>query len=232
VAGGELTGGWGAGPGAVVEAYTAAVAERIDAPASMLVDIRDEVADGLSEAIEGYRRLGLSPDDAARAAVAEFGEPTAMAAALRTEVRLACARRTGLRLMVTGPVVGLLWIAAVLTAGRSAGSTVPTGLWMVLPVIAVAVAVGAASSEFAVAASGRLSRWLSRPALASAAAGVACGAALVTDLTIVGAAVVEVLVRHGAFSPVLLLLAVVASLVRTTFTGRTVFRSLARIHSN
>ena len=232
MAGGQLTGRPGGGAREVAAAYASAVTQRLDAPATVLTDIRDEVADGLSEAIESYRRLGLPPDEAARTAIAEFGEPAATAAAFSTEVRLARARRTGLRLMVSGPMVGLLWILAVLVTGVSAGRTAPAGLWVVLVVIALAVAVGAAASELAVAASGRLFRRMDRPGLAPAAATVACGAALVADLTIVGAVAVQVLLRHGWMSPLPVLFAVAASLLRTTFTGRTVIRSLARIHSS
>jgi hypothetical protein len=225
MAGDELT-----GPRAVAEAYAAAVTERMDAPAAVLTDIRDEVADGLAEAIDGFLRCGLSPEDAAAAAISEFGAPTVTAAAFDAEVRLITARRTGLRLMLTGPVVGLLWIGTAVVIGASA-PVAPVWLWAVLAVIALAVAVGAGASELAVAASGRLSRRLSRPGLAPAAATVACAAALVADLVIMG--LVGIYVLLGNPVPVLpVLVAVLASGLRMAFSGRTVARSLARTNSD
>jgi hypothetical protein len=231
MAGDELT-GHPDGTRAVVEAYAAAVTERLDAPAAVLTDIRDEVADGLSEAIDEFRRRGLSPDDAARAALAEFGAPTSTAAAFDGEVRLARARRTGLCLMLTGPVVGLLWVATAVVTGTPASLAAPAGLWAVLTVIALAVAVGAAAAELAVAASGRLSRRLGRPGLAPTAATVACAAALVADVAILGVVGTYVVLGNGSVSPIPVLAAVVASLLRMTFTGRTMVRTFARINSS
>ena len=215
----------------VAEAYATAVTERLDAPADLLVDIRDEVADGLSLAIEDYCRRGLSPDEAARAAIAEFGEPNATAVAFGTEVRLARARRTGLALMVTGPVVGLLWISTALIAGLPARLPAGMLLWAVLAVVALAVAVGAGASELAVAATGRLSRRLGRPGLASASAMVACGAALIADVTILSGVCVYALTGPGSLGPLPVVAAVLASLLRMSFTGRVVIRSFARIDS-
>jgi hypothetical protein len=203
----------------------------MDAPAAVLTDIRDEVADGLAEAIDGFRRCGLSPDDAAAAAISEFGAPMATAAAFDAEVRLITARRTGLRLMLTGPVVGLLWIGTAVVIGASARPVVPAWLWAVLAVIALSVAIGAGASELAVAASGRLSGRLSRPGLAPAAATVACAAALVADLVIMG--VVGTYVLLGNPVPVLpVLVAVLASGLRMAFSGRTVARSFTRTNSD
>lgn len=227
MAGDQLTGD----PGdtrAIVAEYTSAVTGRLDAPTSLLIDIRDEVEDGLSEAIESYRREGLPPEEAARAAVAEFGEPAVTAAAFATGLRLARARRTGLGLMATGPVVGLLWIVAVLTTGLSSGRL--AGLWVVLPVVALAVAVGAPASELAVLSTGRLSRHLAgHPGLAPAAVTVACVAAVVGDATILGTVTVHVLLLGGWISPVPTLLAGMASVARMVCTGRVVLRTSLRL---
>ena len=55
---------------------------------------------------------GERPADAARAAVAELGRPERLAAALAAELAPLNAHRTGLLLLVGGPVVGAAWIAA------------------------------------------------------------------------------------------------------------------------
>lgn len=231
MAGDELT-GQPEGARAVADAYAAAVTQRLDAPAAVLTDIRDEVVDGLTEAIDGFRRRGLSSDDAARAALAEFGAPAATAAAFDTEVRLARARRTALCLVLTGPLIGLLWIATAVLTGTPARLAAPAGLRAVLAVVALAVAVGAAASELAVAASGRLSRRLGRPRLAPRAAMVACAAALVVDVAVLGVVGTYVLLGNASLSRLPVLIAVVASLLRMAFTGRIVVRSFTRTNSH
>lgn len=211
----------------VVEDYLRAMAGRLDAPTSVLTDIRDELADGLVEAIESYRLRGLSPVEAAHAAVAEFGDPATAAAAFATELRLVRARRTGLELAVTGPVVGLLWIVTLLASGLWPGQHQLSGPWVVLPLVGLAVAVGAPAAEIAVGASGRLTRRLAtRPGLAPAAATVACVAALVSDVTVLAAVAVHVLVLHGRMAALPALLAVAASLLRVGFVGPDLSRIL------
>ena len=75
----------------------------------------EELADGLEET---YRRhlglgLGLAPDAAAEAAVAEFGAPELIAAEF---ARAHPARRAARRLLVTGPAVGSCWAVALITS--------------------------------------------------------------------------------------------------------------------
>jgi hypothetical protein len=220
------------GARAVADAYAAAVTQRLDAPAAVLTDIRDEVADGMAEAIDGFRRRGLSPEDAERAALAEFGAPAATAAAFDPEVRVARARRTGMFLMLTGPVVGLLWFVTAVVTGTPARLAAPAGLWAVLALVALAVAVGAGASELAVAASGRLSRRLRRPGLAPTAAVVGCAAAVVVDLAVLGVVGTYLVLGNDLVSPLLVLAAVAASLLRTAFAGRVVVRSIVRTNSS
>lgn len=76
-------------------------------PASAL----DEVSDGLIETFEHRLRGGLAPDQAAAAAVNEFGTVEEIAAAF---TRLAPGRRTAMVLLLTGPVVGGSWAASLI----------------------------------------------------------------------------------------------------------------------
>jgi hypothetical protein len=80
--------------------------------AELPIHLAEEVADGLAEAHAKYLRQGLSQDDAAHAAVAEFGDARAVVEAF---TRSSTARYTARRLIATGPVVGGCWAVALIT---------------------------------------------------------------------------------------------------------------------
>jgi hypothetical protein len=75
------------------------------------VHLADEVSDGLADAHEKYVLQGLNADDAASAAIAEFGNARVVADMFR---RACPARRVAHALIVTGPVVGGWWAAALI----------------------------------------------------------------------------------------------------------------------
>jgi hypothetical protein len=58
---------------------------------------------------------------------------------------------------------------------------------------------------------------------------VACVAALVSDVTILGALAVHLLLLNGWISPVPCVLAVTASLLRMAVTGRVLLRASTRL---
>jgi hypothetical protein len=188
------------GPG-LIEDYRAALSAQL--PASIV----DELADGLAETYRNYLDRGLAPDAAARAAVAEFGEPALVAGAF---TRASPARRTARRLLVTGPVVGACW-GAVLVAGRAWTWPVPVAA----RVLAGMTLAGAAAMLVAAAL---LPKY--RPARRAAMA--ACAGFAAVDVAAVAAA--AVLARHVPW-PVLL--AVPASASRAAFTARAM-RSVLR----
>ena len=105
----------------LIEDYTAVL--RAELPTLLA----DEVSDGLAEAYEKHVREGADADTAARAAVAEFGEPDTVVAAFS---RASPASRTARALIVTGPAVGMCW-AAVLISGRAWDWHVP----VVVPIL-------------------------------------------------------------------------------------------------
>ena len=72
----------------------------------------EEVSDGLGEAYAKYLQLGLGEDDAAGAAIAEFGSARSVVEAFS---RASPARRAARMLVATGPAVGLCWTAAMIT---------------------------------------------------------------------------------------------------------------------
>jgi hypothetical protein len=75
----------------------------------------EEVIDGLYEAYGKYLRRGLAGEEAAAAAVAEFGDPRT---AVQAFSRASIAGRAARALIATGSPVGLCW-AAELISGKA-----------------------------------------------------------------------------------------------------------------
>ena len=73
-----------------------------------------ELADGLQEAYELHLDACGDPEQAARAAIAEFGDADTVTAAFLRESPW---RRTALTLLLTGPLMAAIWAATLLTAG-------------------------------------------------------------------------------------------------------------------
>lgn len=75
-------------------------------------EVVDELADGLIETWEHYLTSGVDPTKAARQAIADFGTPEETITAFATQ---APGRRVALLLLGTGPVVGAIWGASLVT---------------------------------------------------------------------------------------------------------------------
>jgi hypothetical protein len=71
-----------------------------------------EVTDGLMESVETRMDEHVDRNDAAAAAVAEFGPAQELAIAFVREMAGSTARRVGLGLVASGPIVGLAWLTA------------------------------------------------------------------------------------------------------------------------
>jgi hypothetical protein len=215
-----------------VAEYLAAVAARLTGPAAARAAITDELRDGLLETFEVHRARGCSPQEAATAAIAEFGDPHTVADAFGPELAAVRARRVALSLLVTGPLVGLSWIAAVAVNDLPPWRHQLPGPWLALPLVALALAVACPALGLTVAATGRPGRWLggwlghraTLPPTAAAVAGLAAVAADVTLLAIIGG---QALTTPGlsAWAPVLL--AAAASFTRVTLAARATRRLLA-----
>jgi len=91
----------------LISSYLAVLAAQLPAP------IVEELADGLTETHRSYLRQGLTPDLAAEAAVAEFGDPQTIVAGF---ARVNPARRAARRLLGIGPAVGACWATALITS--------------------------------------------------------------------------------------------------------------------
>ncbi|MEU8204985.1 permease prefix domain 1-containing protein [Streptosporangium sp. NPDC049046] len=74
----------------------------------------EELADGLEEAYELHLHACGDPEQAARAAIAEFGDADTVTAAFLRESPW---HRTAIVLLLTGPLMAAAWAVTLLTAG-------------------------------------------------------------------------------------------------------------------
>lgn len=189
-----------------IRGYLAGLAARL--PASVV----EELADGLTETYRFHRSRGLHPDEAAAAAVAEFGPADEIAAGF-AEVNPA--RHAARRLLGMGPVVGACWVAALLTggAGRSWAAWVTPGPAWVVTGLALAGLIGL----LAVAALG------GRYRLAAATGVAGCFGFATLDVTLI-------LIAIFALTPVswATAVAIAASVARIAVTARALRPALAR----
>jgi hypothetical protein len=183
-----------------IRSYLAQIAAGLHGPASTRRGIVAELGTGIADAADAHRRAGLDPAQAARAAIAEFGHPTRVAAGFRGELAAATARRTTFTLILaSGPTVALWYMAALAShIHRQA----PPWQWATLPAAArlatllatIAAAVSICGHLFTLAATGRLTRWL--PARPAASAAIAAGSAAAADVAML--AVLTILATSSA----------------------------------
>ena len=178
----------------LIRDYLAALAAELPAP------VVAELADGLEQTHRHYLGQGLDPGAAARAAVAEFGEPQVVVAAFTSA---SSARRAARELLVIGPVVGACWGAA-LVINRAWAWPVPAGVRVLLGAALLTV-IGL----LAAAAFGRRYRSAMR------AAAVACAGVAVLDATV---AIAVTLAVPAVIWPVIV--AAAASAVRISLAAR------------
>ena len=206
-----------------VQEYLRRLDARLPAAHRVRRGVLAEVGDGLACAVESRMADGASASEATRAALTELGAAEDLATSMAAEVAPWSAHRTGLFLLVGGPVVGLTWVAASPPAA-SPWDRVEQALLAVPPYpVLLALAVPAALIAFAGA--GLMRRRLpvlgAASVVASMWAGVACVAG--DALLLVTASSVD------AVSP-WLAVAVAASLLRLTAASVAV-RRIARLHA-
>jgi hypothetical protein len=127
-------------PGDVIGAYLAGLRRRLPS------GIVEEIAGGLDEAREHHLGRGLSDQEAARAALAEFGDARQLAAEF---TRHAAGRRTARILLASGPAIGACWGAALIIT-RAWTWPVPAAARLAFGsvlLLAAAALAGAATSQ-------------------------------------------------------------------------------------
>ena len=165
--------------------------------------LAEETAAGLLDTYEHHLASGASDHDAARAAIAEFGD---LAVAIGEFTRQAPGRRAARGLLATGPVAGACW-AAALILGRAWTWPVPAAVRL-----GFGAALLLAVAGLAVAATSQHS--YRRTRLATAAAPVI----LALDVAAVTAVLLATPTRTWALG-----LAAAVSLGRIAFTARTLY---------
>jgi hypothetical protein len=224
-----------AGAEPAVEGYLAEVTARLAGPARAQAGIVAELRSGLLDAVDAHRSAGLPPARAALAAIREFGDPAQVASGFRAEIAASQARRVAITLLVTGPLVGLLWIATAMASHvgiRLAEPWQGTGLWSGLGVgiclVAVAAGITAWGAMLGIATTGRLTRWLPvRPRQPPAAAAVAGFGAVGADGLGLVLLAAQLVTAPGRLSLLPAAAAAVASLARLLLARRAARRCLA-----
>jgi hypothetical protein len=182
----------------VIASYLAALSRQLPGP------LVEELAGGLDETCQRYQRLGLSPEQAAHAAVTEFGAPDVIVAEF---TRAHPGRRAARQLLGTGPVVGSCWAVALVT-GRAWAWPVPAVAGVVAGLALVTVI-----ALLAVAARSTRYRSTGRAGMA------ACiGTALLDTLMIIGVLAADPAIRWAA------ILAIAASTARAGLSARLLLR--------
>ena len=218
------------GSGPALERYLAEFTAGLPGPARARAGIVAELRSGLLDAADAQRSAGLPPDRAELAAIREFGDPAGIAAAFRPEIAARQARRVALMLLVTGPLVGLLWIAEAVSshAGAQSGRPWPWAAPAPGLLLAAAVGVTAWAAMIGIASTGRLTRWLpARPRRAPTAAAVAGFGAMGADGLGLMLLAAQIATAPGKLAPVLAAAAAAASLARLMLAGRSARRCLA-----
>jgi hypothetical protein len=209
----------------IVDDYLATVAALLPAGSRVRHHMLAEIGDGLACAVDAHLADGAVPRQAARAAVVEFGDPRRLAGSLAHELAPATARRTGARLLVTGPLVGLIWVAAYRTGSPNWLSNVVAVLSSV-PVLPLVLLVAVPAALVAVAGPGLLARRLTLPpGLVPIAAIIATSAVVLGDATLIGTTLI-----HGRGTSALIGAAILVSVVRASLAGvamRRIVRLLA-----
>jgi hypothetical protein len=211
--------GLGSAPAAdrIIGGWLAELDARLPAGRRARREILLEIADGLTCAIEENTERGQSAETAARAAVAELGDPRTVAAAFARQLGATAAQRLGAGLVLTGPLVGLAWVVAYATAGLNWSSQIATVL-SAMPQYPPILAVTIPAAMIASTGAGWPARHLAvPPRVVTAAALVAAIGCVAGDLSLLSAAILS---RHLIPAPgSLAVVAVAASLIRLTAAG-------------
>jgi hypothetical protein len=228
-----------AGPGPAhtqpIESYLAQVAAELPGPTRTRADIIAELRSGLLDATDAHRRAGLTRPAAAQAAVDEFGHPTQVAAAFRPGIAASQARHVAITLLVTGPLMGLLWAVAARASHIGARAAppwqwahVPPAAPIAFPLIAAVFFITIWTALTTLAATGRLTRWLpDHPRLAPTTAAIAGFGAATADVILLATLASQLATAPAKLAAAPIALAAAASTTRLILARRAGRRCLA-----
>jgi hypothetical protein len=189
--------------------YLSDVAAQLRGPRRRRAAILAELRDGLDQATEDNITAGLTPDQAAAAAITQFGTPQAVADAFSGELATAYARRTIALFIATGPLVGIWWLLLLQPSPWRTGLIALLAAIPVLPLLIIAIATAGGT----LATTGRLIRWLPEtgPHRALAASTAIATLCIIADLTMI-----TIFMVSGTPIAPLAVIAIAASLTRIT----------------
>ena len=141
--------------GTTITELVAVLDRHLRGPRRAKDDLLAEIRDGLHDAAEAYRATGLTPEEAERRAVVEFGSPHELAVEFQAELTVAQSRRTCLALFLL-PLLVVGWDMVWLV--RPGGALLPEAgsLARGFDLTALLAAIGAGLTLLG-------SRWARRP---------------------------------------------------------------------
>lgn len=203
----------------VVDSYVAELAGGLSGPRGFRRRVTDEIRDGLWEAASAYAGAGAPTVDAARLAVADFGDPGHVAAAFAAEAAAAQARLTALAFTVTGPLVGVWWLLTLHPPGSWPWHLNPAGLIHAIPALPL-VAIAGLAAVAALVTTGHPSHLLPfTPRHALNAATLTALTCMAGDLVVLGVLAERTIVAPGTAPWILATVATACSLARLAFAG-------------
>jgi HAAS len=214
-----------------VERYLTEVSARLPGSPRANSGIVAELRSGLADATDAHCAAGLTAPEAAAAAIDEFGDPADVADGFRAEIAAGLARRCAVAVLVTGPLVGVLWLVTAVASHLTPHlqwADLPPGLQVGVPLVGIAAGVTACGALFGIAATGRLTRWLpALPRQAPAAAAIAGFGAIGADALGLALLGVQLATAAGKLSPWPAAAAAAASIARLLFARRAARRCLS-----
>ena len=188
----------------VVAGYLRELAAALPGSRRTRAAIITEIADGVVEQISNTR--GPNPAAVAHTALHTFGNPQHLAAQFARELTGNAAHRTGVALVSSGPLIGVVWLLAVTGARRPGNVTASlperiSGLLSGLPWLPALLFIIVPTALVAIAGAGPAARILPVTAETAGVAGVVAGAGCVlVDITLIG----RVLLLDAGWSPALI----------------------------
>jgi hypothetical protein len=207
VASNRLATSTGLRPKDTLAAYLSDLAAQLRGPRRRREAILTELRDGLEQATEDCTANGLPPDQAAAAAISQFGSPYAVADAFAGELATAYARRTIACFIATGPLVGIWWLLLLHPSPWRTGLIALVAAIPVIPLIVLVIITAGGT----LATTGRLIRWLPEtgPRRALAATIAIATLCMIIDLTMI-----TIVTVSDAPTGLLMIIACAASLTR------------------